>query len=167
MLKQPGDTILLVEDEEAAILLVQQAVASCPGDLHLAVVPNGVAALDWLTAETEHGHPVPRLILIDLKLPKLIGLAVLRTLRMDERSQHVPIVVYSQIHEPSDVVLSYQIGANSFVKKPENLPEFSQLLHELLDLGGLSEAGIGRVLPAASRPMIDLCVTCMAELQYV
>jgi CheY-like chemotaxis protein len=153
MLKQPGDTILLVEDEEAAILLVQQAVASCPGELHLAVVPNGVAALDWLNVEAEHGRPVPRLILIDLKLPKLIGLAVLRTLRMHERSQHVPIVVYSQIHEPSDVVLSYQIGANSFMKKPESLPEFSQLLHELLNLGGLNGGDIGKDLqqPVALR----------------
>ena len=146
MFKQSGDTILLVEDEEAAILLVQQAVASCLGELHLAVVPDSVAALEWLTAETEHGHPVPRLILIDLKLPKLIGLAVLRTLRMDERLQSVPVVVYSQVHEPSDIVLSYQIGANSFVKKPESLPEFSQLLRGLIDLGWLSETGIGSSL---------------------
>lgn len=89
---------------------------------------------------------MPRLILIDLKLPKLIGLAVLRTLRMDERLQSVPVVVYSQVHEPSDIVLSYQIGANSFVKKPESLPEFSQLLHDLIDLGWLNEAGIGKSL---------------------
>lgn len=143
MLRLSGDTILLVEDEDSAILLVQQAVASCPGELHLAVVPNGVAALDWLTIETEQGHPVPRLILIDLKLPKLIGLAVLRTLRMDERLKKVPIIVYSALHEPSDVVLSYQVGANSFVKKPDSLPEFSQLLHELIEMGWLSENGIG------------------------
>ncbi|MDH2916978.1 MAG: hypothetical protein PXX77_08900, partial [Gallionella sp.] len=75
MFKQSGDTILLVEDEEAAILLVQQAVASCPRELYLAVVPDSVAALDWMTTETAHGHPLPRLIMIDLKLPKLIGLA--------------------------------------------------------------------------------------------
>ncbi len=152
MFKQAGDTILLVEDEEAAILLVQQAVASCPSELHLAVVPDSVAALEWLSAETEHGHPVPRLILIDLKLPKLIGLAVLRTLRMDERLQSVPVVVYSQIHDPSDVVLSYQIGANSFVNKPESLPEFSQLLHDLIDLGWLSETGIGTSLRQSVTP---------------
>lgn len=146
MLKQSGDTILLVENEEAPILLVQQAVASCPGELHLAVVPDSVAALDWLSAETSHGHPVPRLILIDLKLPKLIGLAVLRTLRMDNRLKHVPIVVYSQSHEPSDVVLAYQIGANSFVRKPENLQEFSQLMHDLVELGWLEEDGMTKAL---------------------
>jgi two-component system response regulator len=147
MLRQPGDTILLVEDEEAAILLVQQAVASCTGDLHLVVVPNGLSALEWLNDEARQGRPLPRLILIDLKLPKLAGLAVLRALRTDERSRHLPIIVYSEIHESSDVLLSYQIGANSFVKKPENLPEFSQLLHELLNLNGLNgAAGMDREL---------------------
>jgi CheY-like chemotaxis protein len=70
----------------------------------------------------------------------------MRTLRMDSRLQNVPIVVYSEISEPSDVVLAYQIGANSFVKKPESLPEFSQLLHDLMDLGWLSEKGIGSSL---------------------
>ncbi|MDH2917293.1 MAG: hypothetical protein PXX77_10520, partial [Gallionella sp.] len=71
---------------------------------------------------------------------------VLRTLRMDERLQNVPIVVYSEVHEPSDVVLSYQVGANSFVKKPESLPEFSQMLIELINLGWLDETGIGKSL---------------------
>ena len=146
MLRQSGDTILLVEDEEPAILLVQQAVASCPGNLYLAVVPDSVSALDWLSAETARDHPLPRLILIDLKLPKLIGLAVLRTLRMDQRLQHVPIIVYSQSHEPSDVVLAYQIGANSFVKKPQTLADFNQLMQELLALGWLSESGLGKTL---------------------
>jgi len=146
MLMQTGDTILLVADEESSILLVQQAVAACSGNLPLAVVPDSVAALDWLSAETSHGHPVPRLILIDLKLPKLIGLAVLRTLRMDQRLQQVPIVVFSQSHEPPDVVLAYQIGANSFVQKPGTLAEFSQLMGELMALGWLGEAGLGEPL---------------------
>lgn len=152
MLKQSGDTILLVEDEEPAILLVQQAVAGCPGNLYLAVVPDSVSALDWLSAETAQGHPPPRLILIDLKLPKLIGLAVLRTLRMDQRLQHVPIIVYSQSHEPSDVVLAYQIGANSFVKKPQTLADFNQLMQELLALGWLSESGLGKSLSQSVSP---------------
>ncbi|MFA5371373.1 MAG: response regulator [Sideroxydans sp.] len=151
MLKQSGDTILLGEDEEPAILLVQQAVAGCPGNLYLAVVPDSVSALDWLSAETAHGHPLPRLILIDLKLPKLIGLAVLRTLRMDQRLHRVPIVVYSQNHEPKDVVLAYQVGANSFVQKPQSLNEFNQLMRELLALGWLSEPGFGQSLSQSIR----------------
>jgi two-component system response regulator len=152
MFKLSGDTILIVEDDEFAIQLVQQALASCPGDLHLAVVPNSVAAMEWLSAETDLGHHIPRLILIDLKLPKLIGLAVVRTLRLDSRLQNVPIVVYSEVSEPSDVVLAYQIGANSFVKKPESLSEFSQLLHDLIDLGWTSEKGIGITLKQSVTP---------------
>lgn len=137
MSAQSGDTILLVEDDESAIVLVQQAVSAFPGHFHLAVVANSVSALDWLVVETASQHPLPRLILIDLKLPKLLGLAVLRTLRMDERLARVPIVVYSEQHEPADVVLAYQIGANSFVAKPQDKESFLRLFSELQTLGWL------------------------------
>jgi two-component system response regulator len=142
MLRQANETILLVEDGEAAVLLIQQAVASCPDELHLAVARDADEALEWLTDTVERGYSMPRLILLDLKLPKLEGLAVLRTLRMEARLQDVPIVVFSDLHEPADVVLSYQIGANSFVKKPTDLIEFTQLLRELAGRGWLSGHGL-------------------------
>lgn len=144
MLRQANDTILLVEDGDAEVRLVRQAVASCPGDFHLAAARDEVEALQWLTDTVERGYPMPLLIMLDLKLPKLVGLAMLRTLRMDARLQDVPIVVFSELHEPSDVVLSYQIGANSFVKKPADLAEFTQLLRELTDLGWLSGKGLNQ-----------------------
>ena len=144
MFKQAKDTILLVEDGEAEVLLVQQAVASCPGELHLAVARDEVEALDWMKDAVELDSPMPRLILLDLKLPKLTGLAVLRTLRMEKRLKDVPIVVFSELHEPADVVLSYQLGSNSFVKKPVDLAEFTQLLHELIGLGWLSGKGLNQ-----------------------
>lgn len=144
MFRQANDTILLVEAGEAEVLLAQQAVASCPGELHLDVARDEVEALDWLTDAVERNCPMPRLILLDLKLPKLAGLAVLRTLRMDTRLKGVPIVVFSELHEPADVVLSYQLGSNSFVKKPVDLAEFTQLLHELTDLGWLSGKGLSQ-----------------------
>jgi len=146
MFKQSGDTILFVEDEESAILLVQQAVVGCLMDIYLAVVFYTVAALEWLSTETAHGHPIPRMILSDLKLPKLIGLAEIRTLRTDSRLQNVLIVAYSEVGAPSDDVLAYQIGANYFAKKPESLPELSQLLHDLIELVWLSEKRIGSSL---------------------
>lgn len=139
MLKQLGDTILLLEDEEAAILLVQQAVAGCPGDMRLVVVRDTLEAQEWLADNAARGYRMPCLILLDLKLPKLAGLGMLRTLRMDKHLQDAPIVVFSELHEPSDVVLSYRIGANSFVKKPADLAEFTQLLHEMGDRGWLSD----------------------------
>jgi two-component system response regulator len=138
MLRQSNATILLLEDDEAGVLLVKQGVASCPGGLHLAVVRDTVEAREWLADTAKRGYPMPRLILLDLKLPKLAGLGILRTLRMDARLHDVPIVVFSESHEPSDVVLSYQIGANSFVGKPANLAEFVQLMQEMSDRGWLS-----------------------------
>lgn len=144
MFIQANDTILLIEAGEAEVLLAQQAVASYPVQLHLAVARDEVEALDWLTDTVERDCPMPRLILLDLKLPKLAGLAVLRTLRMDTRLHDVPIVVFSELHEPSDVVLSYQIGSNSFVKKPADLAEFTELLCELADRGWLSGKGLSQ-----------------------
>lgn len=151
MLRQENETILLVEDGEAEVLLIQQAVAGCQDELHLAVARDATEALEWLTDTVERGYAMPRLILLDLKLPKLAGLAVLRTLRMESRLQDVPIVVFSELHDPADVVLSYQIGANSFVKKPENLAEFTQLLRELSELGWLSGKGLQQYHPQSIR----------------
>jgi DNA-binding response OmpR family regulator len=149
MLRQANETLLLVEDSEAEVLLIQQAVASCPEELHLAVACDAGEALEWLTDTVDRGYSMPRMILLDLKLPKLAGLAVLRTLRMESRLQDVPIVVFSEVHEPSDVVLSYQLGANSFVKRPANLDEFTKLLRELAELGWLSGKGLHHSRPSA------------------
>jgi CheY-like chemotaxis protein len=151
MLRQESDTILLVEDGEAEVLLVQQAVAGCPEHLHLTVVRDSSAALEWLSDTVKRGYPMPRMILLDLKLPKLAGLAVLRTLRNDRRLQDVPIVVFSEKHEPADVVLSYQIGANSFVDKPSSLEGFAKLLREMADLGWLSGNGLRKPESVALR----------------
>ena len=126
------NTILLVEDDPAEIAMAEQACALCTPPVHLAVVPDGEAALEWLSRKMEEKQHLPKLILLDLKLPKLIGLAVLRKLRMDRRTWDIPIVVFSAVCEPSDVVLSYQVGANSFVGKPASLAEFQQLLQELV-----------------------------------
>jgi DNA-binding response OmpR family regulator len=142
MLRQANETILLIEDDEAEVLLIQQAVASCPEKLHLAVARDTGEALEWLSDTVERGYSMPRMILLDLKLPKLAGLAVLRTLRLERRLQDVPIVVFSEQHEPPDVVLSYQLGANSFVERPGNLAEFTRLLRELAERGWLSGKGL-------------------------
>lgn len=152
MLRQTKDTVLLLEDDEAEVILMQQAVAGCTGNLHLVVARDAGEALDWLIDTAERGYPAPRLILLDLKLPKLAGLGILRTLRMDARLQDVPIVVFSELHEPSDVVLSYQIGANSFIKKPAELDEFTQLLQELSEMGWLIDKSLGQAYTQSRQP---------------
>lgn len=126
------NTVLLVEDDSAGISVAEQACALCEPAVQMVVMPNSEAALEWLSQRMEQGQSLPKLILVDLKLPKLIGLAVLRKLRMDRRSWDLPIVVFSAVYEHADVVLSYQVGANSFVGKPTNLEEFQVLLQELV-----------------------------------
>ena len=117
MLRQANETILLVEDDEAEVLLIQQAVASCPEKLHLAVARDSAEALEWLTDTVKRGYSMPRMILLDLKLPKLAGLAVLRTLRMEARLQDVPIVVFSELHEPARCGAELPVGCQQFRRK--------------------------------------------------
>ncbi len=126
-------TILLVEDDPNEIDLARRACKLNEPALHLVAVQDSTGALEWLATASAANDPLPKLILLDLKLPHLIGLAVLRRLRMDAATWDLPIIVYSKIHEPSDVVMSYQVGANSFVNKPENIEQFNALLHELSD----------------------------------
>lgn len=126
------NTILLVEDDPAEIVMAEQACALCDPPVQLVVMPDSETALEWLLHKMEHRQTLPKLILVDLKLPKLIGLAVLRKLRLERRTWDLPIVVFSAIYEHSDVVLSYQVGANSFVGKPGNLEEFHVLLQDLV-----------------------------------
>ncbi len=123
--------ILLVEDEPNAITLAREACELCDPPIRLVVVEDSVEALTWLSHNSEDA--MPQLILLDLKLPKLNGLAVLRRLRMDGRTQDLPIIVFSEICEQSDVLLSYQIGANSFVSKPVDIIQFQKLLGDLAE----------------------------------
>lgn len=124
-------TILLIEDEPNAITLAREACELCSPPIRLVVVEDSVEALTWLSHNSEDA--MPQLILLDLKLPKLNGLAVLRRLRMDGRTQDLPIIVFSEICEQSDVLLSYQIGANSFVSKPVDIMQFQKLLGDLAE----------------------------------
>jgi CheY-like chemotaxis protein len=126
-------TILLVEDDQVEIELARRACALCEPALQLVVVGDSTEALGWLSKTAAAKKQFPKLILLDLKLPHLIGLAVLRRLRMNPATWDLPIIVYSKMHEPPDVVLSYQVGANSFVNKPEDIDQFNALLHELSD----------------------------------
>jgi len=126
-------TILLVEDDPFEIDQARYACEQCDPTVQLVVVQDSTEALEWLSNIAKSNNPLPKLILLDLKLPRLIGLAVLRRLRMDSCTWDLPIIVYSKVHEPSDVVLSYQVGANSFVNKPENVEQFSEMLRELSD----------------------------------
>jgi two-component system response regulator len=114
------------------------------------VARDGVEALDYLFATGEHASRdasvMPQLILIDLKLPKVDGLEVLRRLRSDERTRLLPVVVLTSSKEPQDMLDSYGSGANSYVHKPVNFEQFVWAVEQLkLYWLGLNEAPPGGV----------------------
>ncbi|MEO8342820.1 MAG: response regulator [Gallionella sp.] len=122
--------VLLVDDDVVQIDLARRSAAeSCP-EIMLTVV-GGDAVLDWFNASVEKKQLMPHLILLDLKLPKLDGLAVLRTLR-GHKAQDIPIVVFSAAYTQDEVLMSYKAGANSFVAKPADLVQFTEFFRERL-----------------------------------
>ncbi len=127
--------ILQVEDEEADITLVRFVCeqAGIANPLH--AVTDGQMAIDYLSGTGDFGdrsrHPLPCLILLDLKLPKLTGLEVLAWLRQQPSLKHIVVIVFSSSAHPSDIRRAYDLGANSFVQKPPDLEptlEIFQLL---------------------------------------
>jgi len=125
-------SVLLVEDDlPAADMAHRAAVEFCP-EINLTVVGGGDAVLDWLSASIAKKEQMPHIILMDMKLPKLDGLAVLRKLRMHAATRDIPIVAFSAEYTQADVLMSYQVGANSFVAKPVDLEQFAGFFREQL-----------------------------------
>ncbi|HEX4241644.1 MAG TPA: response regulator [Steroidobacteraceae bacterium] len=120
--------ILLVEDSDDDVELALRAFrrAKVTGDIE--VVGDGAEAIDYLHASGAHaGRDTdikPDVVLLDLKLPKIGGIEVLRRVRADERTRRIPIVVLTTSSEKSDLVSCYDLGANGFVRKPVDFGEF-------------------------------------------
>jgi two-component system response regulator len=127
---QTRHTILFVESEPSDIELARQAATVCSPQCDLQVIVNADAALDWLAVVNPAN--LPCLILLDLQLPKLDGLAVLRKLRSNRTTRALPMLVYSLAFTQADVLMSYQAGANSFVAKPQDEPQFTDLFSRQL-----------------------------------
>lgn len=128
--------ILLVEDSPADAELAQRALRkqNLANKLHL--VRDGAEALDFIFATGAYAgrrvEDAPKLILLDLKLPKVDGLTVLRRVKSDPRTKRIPVVVMTSSREEQDVVESYELGVNSYVVKPV---DFDQFAHAVADLG--------------------------------
>ena len=129
--------VLLVEDnaDDVTLMLRIFARTGVPGDDRVVVTRDGVEALDFLfPAGADHGraaHPLPRVIFLDLKMPRLDGLEVLRRVRADPRTRLVPVVMLTSSDEERDVTQSYQLGANSYIRKPEDSTQFSETVGAL------------------------------------
>jgi two-component system response regulator len=127
--------ILLVEDNPDDEALTLRALKKNNIENNIFVVRDGVQALDFLfctNAYTDRDpHDLPQLILLDIKLPKMDGLEVLRRIRADERTHLVPVVILTSSKEEQDLVESYKGGANSYVRKPVDFNEFIEAMRQL------------------------------------
>jgi two-component system, response regulator len=120
--------ILLVEDNPDDELLTLRALKKTGVENEVVVAHDGVEALDYLFASGTHSGRdpavMPQLILLDLKLPKVDGLEVLRRLRSHERTRLLPVVILSSSREHRDMLDGYSLGANSYVRKPVSFEQF-------------------------------------------
>ena len=125
--------VMLVNDDLLEIDLARRAAVESRARICLTVAKGCDAALNWLGAGVAKKEQIPHLILLDLQLPKLDGLAALRTMRVHEATRDIPIVVFSAEYTQEDVLMSYRAGANSFVAKPADLGQFTQFFREHLE----------------------------------
>jgi DNA-binding response OmpR family regulator len=120
--------ILLVEDDPDHEVLTIRALKKSQIANEVRVARDGEEAIGLLFGET----PIrPQVILLDLKLPKVDGLEVLRRIRSDETTRMLPVVVLTSSDEERDVVRSYQLGVNSYIRKPVNFTEFAEATRQL------------------------------------
>ena len=122
-------SILLVEDNPHDVVLTKRAFARCNLANDLAFARDGQEAIDFLLGDL--CRPLPTVVLLDLKLPRIDGLEVLRRLRADERTRMLPVVILTSSKEQEDVAASYRNGANSYIRKPVDFDRFVEVLSQL------------------------------------
>ena len=143
----PHRKILLVEDNPNDVALTLRAFKKNNIANQVVVASDGQAALDWLFGEGEFAGrdttEQPAFVLLDLKLPKVDGLEVLRALRANPRTRLLRVVVLTTSREEQDVVESYSLGANSYIRKPVDFHEFLHVVGQL----GLNWLNLNQPLP--------------------
>ena len=127
--------ILLVEDNPDDEALTLRALKKNNVMNEVVVAHDGVEALDYLLGTGPHAgrdmSVMPQVVLLDLKLPRVDGLEVLRRMRADERTRHLPVVVLTTSNEQRDIIDSYHFGANSYILKPVDFVQFSDAVQQL------------------------------------
>ncbi len=126
--------ILLVEDNPDDEALTLRAFAKNNIGNRIVVVRDGAEALDWLFRRgqySERHDPEPQIVLLDLKLPKVDGLEVLRQMRDDLRTELMPVVILTSSKEESDILRGYELRANSYIRKPVDFARFVEAVREI------------------------------------
>jgi two-component system, response regulator len=127
--------ILLVEDNANDVELTLHALARHNLANHIRVLRDGEEAMDFLFCRGQFSERsfdnAPKVVLLDLKLPKIDGLEILRALKSDPRTRALPVVVMTSSRQQRDMVESYQLGVNSYIQKPINFGEFQEVIRQL------------------------------------
>lgn len=126
-MNQAKSSILLVEDNPDDVELTRDVLEQHGIANPIVVASDGVLALEYLAT----ADPLPRVVLLDLKLPRLDGLEVLKSIRADERTRSIPVVILTTSREDVDIIQGYRLGANSYVRKPVDFMEFHQAIRTL------------------------------------
>ncbi|HEX8461550.1 MAG TPA: response regulator [Segetibacter sp.] len=127
--------ILLVEDNLSDAELIIRALRKVNLANHLIHVKDGEEAIDFIFAQGKFSERemknIPRVILLDIKMPKVDGIEVLRRIKSNEETKSIPVVIMTSSKEEQDIVKSYELGVNSFVVKPVDFNSFSKAVSEL------------------------------------
>ncbi len=144
--------ILLVEDDPDDEALTLRALRESKISNRVVVVRDGAEALDYLLGTGAHAgrdtHDLPQLVLLDLKLPRVDGLEVLRRLRAAERTRLLPVVILTSSNEEKDIIHGYDNGANSYIRKPVDFEQFVEAVRQL----GLYWLVLNEPLPRGGLP---------------
>lgn len=122
--------ILLIEDNPDDVLLTQLAFQKNHIANKMEIARDGAEALDFLE-QAKATHNLPTVILLDLKLPKVDGLEVLKHIRSDKETKFMPVVILTSSKQEQDIVAGYELGANSYIVKPVDFENFIDAVHQL------------------------------------
>lgn len=123
--------ILLVEDDPAELELTLHALRGEKLRNRVSIARDGEEAMDFLFGADATAHSMPRLILLDLKLPKVDGMEILRQLKSRERTHDIPVVILTSSREERDLIESYRLGVNSYIQKPVDFDQFRAVVKQI------------------------------------
>src|SRR5581483_105215 len=130
-----AENILLVKDNEDDVLLLKRAIEGAGVRAQLQVVPDGQAAVDYLSGVNHYAdrvlHPLPKLVLLDLRMPRMDGFEVLRIVRGRLQMTQLPVIVLTHSENPSDIKRAYELGATSYFRKPDSVEGLDEMIHVL------------------------------------
>lgn len=121
--------ILLVEDNESDAELITRVLRKHHLANNIVLLKDGVEALEFLSGENT--KKAPHVVLLDIKLPKLDGIEVLRRMKSDSRTKDIPVVILTSSNQDRDIQAAYELGVNSYVTKPIRFDEFAKVISEL------------------------------------